>query len=103
MAPVGEGFKRFGEKYGSQAKLGLYQDNGNDHHAGKKGAYLAACMHYLAIYGPGSTVVGNSYDGGLGAGTARQLQEVAQEVWNNGAEWNYPSDGSCNLSMCNGK
>ena len=39
-----------------------------------KGAYLSACMHYLAINGPGSTVVGNSYSGGLGAGTARQIQ-----------------------------
>ena len=31
------------------------------------------------------------------------FKEVAQEVWNDGAEWNYPADGSCNLSMCNGK
>ena len=33
-------------------------------------------MHYLAIYGPGSSVVGNTYDGGLGAGTARQIQDL---------------------------
>ena len=31
MAPVGEGFKKFGEKYGSQARIGLYENN--DHHA----------------------------------------------------------------------
>jgi len=98
MAPVGEGFKKFGEKYGSQARIGLYENN--DHHASKKGAYLAACMHYLAIYGPGTTIVGNSYDGGLGQGTAKQIQEVAQEVWNDGNGWDYPTDGSCNLSMC---
>ena len=37
---------------------------------------MAACMHYLAIYGPGTTVVGNSYDGGLGQGTAKQIQVI---------------------------
>jgi len=101
MAPVGDGFKRYGEKYGSQAKNGLFDQNGADHHASTKGAYLSACMHYLAINGPGSTVVGNSYSGGLGAGTARQIQEVAQEVWNNGDGWDYATDGTCNESICN--
>ena len=96
----------------------------------KQGAYLAACMHFLAIYGPGTTVVGNPYFGGLDASKARQIQvqnqneachicisrernkiqclsqfslafqEVAEAVWYNGENWDYPTDGSCNISMC---
>ena len=31
MAPVGDGFKRFGEKYGSRNSL--FDQNGADHHA----------------------------------------------------------------------
>ena len=42
----------------------------------KQGTYLAACMHFLGIYGQGTTVVGNSYRGGLDANTARKIQVI---------------------------
>ena len=29
------------------------------------------------------------------------LQDVAQEVWNNGDGWDYATDGTCNESICN--
>ena len=40
----------------------------------RQGTYLAACMHFLAIYGEGTTVVGNSYNGGLNTNEARRIQ-----------------------------
>jgi len=98
VVPVGEGFKTMESTHGVPARLALY--NPGDHHASKQGTYLAACMHFLAIYGPGTTVVGNPYQGGLDANTARKIQEVAEAVWYNGENWDHPTDGDCNASMC---
>jgi len=98
LAPVGEAFKKMEELHGAQARIGLYEPN--DHHTSVKGSYLAACMHFLAIFGDGTNVVGNAYRGGLDSATALQLQKVAQDVWDNGGDWDYTSDGDCDLSMC---
>merc|ERR1719411_1221688 len=78
MAPVGEGFRAYGALYGDQARLSLYRKDGKDHHANAKGTYLAACIHFLAIYGDGANVIGNTYTAGLEADTAKTIQEVAQ-------------------------
>jgi len=99
LVPVGEGFKTMESTNGVAARLALYQPN--DHHSSPQGTYLAACMHFLSIYGPGTTVVGNTYQGGLDANTARKIQEVAEAVLYNGDNWDHPTDGDCNLSMCN--
>jgi len=100
LVPVGEGFKAMEATHGVSARLALY--NSGDHHASKQGTYLAACMHFLGIYGQGTTVVGNSYRGGLDANTARKIQEVAEAVYFNGDNWDHPTDDSCtdNFTYC---
>ena len=45
-----------------------------------KGSYLAACMHFLAIFGDGTSVVGNVYHGGLDSATALQLQVITTKL-----------------------
>lgn len=100
LAPVGEGFRTYGALYGDQARLSLYNRNGRDHHSSKKGSYLAACIHFLAIYGDGANVIGNNYTAGLDVNTAKTIQEVAQKVWNNGVDWNHATDDDCQSSMC---
>jgi len=98
MAPVGEGFKLMEELHGAQARLSLYAPN--DHHASVQGTYLAACVHFLSIYGEGTSVVGNAYTGGLDGNTAQIIQEVAQAVVNNGVDWDHATDDECQYSMC---
>lgn len=39
-----------------------------------KGSYLSACLHYLAVFGPDATVIGNSEYGGLNEEDATQIQ-----------------------------
>jgi len=88
------------ELHGLNARLALYDKNGGDHHSSVRGSYLAACIHYLAIHGKGTTVVGNPYHAGLDAGTAMQIQQVAEATWNDGVGWDYPDDESCTDTMC---
>jgi len=101
LAPVGEGFRKMEELYGLDARLSLYRTNGEtDNHASVKGSYLSACLHYLAVFGPDATVVGNSEYGGLNEEDATLIQELAEEVWNKGEGWQYPLDSDCSLHIC---
>jgi len=101
LAPVGEGFRKMEELYGVDARLSLYNTNGeSDHHASVKGSYLSACLHYLAIFGPDAHVIGNTEQGGLNNEDAKLIQELAEDVWNKGSEWEYPIDSDCTLHIC---
>jgi len=101
LAPVGEGFRRMEELYGLEARLSLYNTNGvSDNHASVKGSYLSACLHYLAVFGPDATVVGNTELGGLNEEDAKLIQELAEDVWNKGEGWQYPVDSDCTLNIC---
>lgn len=104
LAPVGEGFRKMEEVYGLDARLSLYNTNGeSDHHASEKGSYLSACLHYLAMFGyanKSATVVGNDEHGGLNHEDALLIQELAVDVWNRGEGWKYPDDSDCTLHIC---
>jgi len=101
LAPVGEAFRKMEELYGVDARLSLYNTNGkSDHHASVKGSYLSACLHYLSLFGPDATVVGNTEHGGLSDEDAKLIQELAELVWNKGEGWQYPKDSDCTLHIC---
>jgi len=101
LAPVGEGFRKMEEFYGVDARLSLYRTHGeSDHHASRKGSYLSACLHYLSIFGPDATVIGNTEHGGIKAEDAKVIQEVSEMVWNKGTGWQYPIDSNCTLTIC---
>ena len=59
--------------------INLYDNATGDYHPGQTGAYLAACVHYAAIFG--RTPVGNPYPGLLtDTNVAAYLQGVAEQT-----------------------
>ena len=93
VAPVGEGFREFKNLYGETAFGGLY----SGHHASLQGSYLSACVHFSTL--SGQPCLGNTYGAGLDAGTVEQLQ-IAADLAVDKANWNFPADSDCELSMC---
>merc|ERR1711894_393419 len=106
VSPVGEGFKMVEKLYGKDARLQLYEPSPPDnlvYHPSRAGSYLSACIHYLSIFGEGTTVVGNPYHGGLDSKTALKVQVAAEETWKNWTTKNgfeYEHDEDCTPSMC---
>ena len=66
----------FANAVAKRPSLELYQPD--KRHPTLAGTYLAACTAYAAVYG--KSPVGNAYNAGLSAPTARFLQEVAHET-----------------------
>ena len=95
VAPVGEGFREYKEMYGDNAYSHLYRTD--DHHASLKGSYLSACVHFSTLFGV--PCLGNTYGAGLDAGDVEELQ-IAADLAVEKADWTYPADSNCNLSMC---
>ena len=44
----------------------------------RKGSYLSACLHYLAIFGPNAHVIGNTEHAGLTDEDATLIQVIGK-------------------------
>ena len=95
VAPVGEGFREYKKMYGDDAYSALYRTN--DHHASLQGSYLSACVHFSTLFG--QPCLGNTYGSSLDAGIVEGLQ-IAADLAVDKADWTYPADSDCKLSMC---
>jgi len=100
VAPVGEGFRRVKTTVGEDEFFSLYNTHGiSDHHASPEGSYLSACLHFVSLFK--TSVVGNIATGGLDRYTATLIQQIADDVWQDGTGWEFPDSQSCDLCMCN--
>ena len=50
VAPVGEAFRLYKEKYGEEKFLRLSQKADDDHHSSLRGSFLSALVHYNMIF-----------------------------------------------------
>lgn len=73
VAPVGIAWRTTRQQ---QPQLQLYQSDGS--HPSEAGTYLAACVFFQMLYG--RSAVGNAFTGGLDAGTAKALQQIAADT-----------------------
>ena len=81
VAPVGYAWSLVRQDH---PEIGLWADDGS--HPSEAGTYLAACVFYASIFR--ASPAGLTFDGGVGAGQARILQdEAGRGVLNGTAQW----------------
>ena len=116
VAPVGDAFLLYKQKYGEEEFLKLLMKAEDDHHASVKGAYLSACVHFSMIFGEKCS--GNSFRASwkskkpgknygkmytLSEESAVKLQGIADEVTGTKTKRNkyrFGANEDCEISYC---
>ena len=115
VAPAGDAFLLYKEKYGEEEFLKLLMKAEDDHHSSVKGSYLSACVHFSMIFGEkcsGNTFraswtskdpskKGKKYT--LSDESAAKLQGIADEVTGTKTKRNqyrFGANEDCETSYC---